>query len=192
MITPGHLRRCVSQGLTALLLSGVLSGCVNSSDGNANVNSNPSGNSSGRTSDLRRTFSLDALPTAQIAIDGQTIDVWLADTPQTRQEGLMFVPADELGDAQGMLFVFPTEQELGFWMLNTITPLDIAYARFNGTIVRTHQMSVATNFADQLRTYPSGEPAIFALEMKQGAFDRLGITEGDQLNIPASVFTNVR
>jgi uncharacterized membrane protein (UPF0127 family) len=83
-----------------------------------------------------------------------------------------------------MLFVFDNERIRGFWMRNTIAPLDIAFARMNGTIVKIWQMPVLT-----LRTFSSIEPAMYALEVKQGTFERLGIKEGDRLEIPADVLT---
>lgn len=95
----------------------------------------------------------------------------------------MYVPEREIADDQGMLFVFPDERYLGFWMKNTITPLDIAYARMDGTIVTTHTMPILT-----LQTYPSYEPAMFALEVKAGTFERLGIAAGDRIDIPDEVF----
>ena len=95
----------------------------------------------------------------------------------------MHVPPEEIADNQGMLFVFSDEALRGFWMLNTITPLDIAYARMNGTIVKIWQMPPQT-----IRTFSSIEPAMFALEVKQGTFERLGIAEGAQIIIPEDVF----
>jgi hypothetical protein len=116
------------------------------------------------------------------------VQVWLAQEfdaqrPHVVEEGLMHVPPEEIGDAQGMLFVFSEERLRGFWMLNTITPLDIAFARWDGTVVKTWQMPPRT-----LRTFSSIEPAMFALEMKQGAFAHLGLQEGDRLTIPDAVF----
>jgi hypothetical protein len=97
----------------------------------------------------------------------------------------MFVPPEEIADDQGMLFVFSDESIRGFWMRNTITPLDIAFARMDGTIVKIWQMPPRT-----LQTFSSIEPAMFALEVKQGTFGRLGIKEGDRLDIPPEVLTN--
>lgn len=99
----------------------------------------------------------------------------------------MYVEPHEIADDQGMLFVFPNEAQRGFWMLNTVTPLDIAYARFDGTIVSTWQMPPLT-----LQTFPSIEPAMFALEMKQGSFERIGLHEGDRLDIPTDLFNSSR
>lgn len=145
----------------------------------------------------QRDFPLDKLHTATVTIEspappGQdaaqaarraAIRVWLALSSDQHQEGLMYVPAEEIADDQGMLFVFPDERMRGFWMKNTITGLDIAFARMDGTIVAIHTMPPLT-----LETFPSIEPAMFALEVKAGTFARLGVLEGDKLVIPDEVF----
>ncbi len=155
----------------ALLLSvGVfLGGCVG-----APLSEDGSGGSSSR-----RQFPLDSLSTATVKARDATLRVWLATTEAQHSEGLMFVTEEEIADDQGMLFVFPDEAFRGFWMKNTITALDIAFARADGTIVATHTMPPLT-----LNTYPSYEPAMYALEMKAGSFARLGVVTGDKLEIP--------
>ncbi len=136
-----------------------------------------------RASDARRRFPLDSLPTSTVRIHGQQVRVWLARTPEQQQEGLMHVPPEEIADDQGMLFVFPLEDLRFFWMKNTITPLDIAYARADGLVVSTWTMPPLT-----LQSFPSIEPAMFALEMRAGAFTRLGLRPGDTIAIPPEVF----
>lgn len=168
----------------ALFICGVcLEGCVGNST-QSNGNDNSSGSSAARDTggESRRKFPLDSLETATISVNGKAITVWLAQDEAHRTEGLMFVEPESLGDTQGMLFVFPDERLLGFWMRNTITPLDIAFARMDGTIVRIWQMPPLT-----LNTFPSGEPAMFALEMKAGSFEKLGIREGDRLDIAQEI-----
>ncbi len=141
-----------------------------------------------RASDLARRYALDSLPQATITAEQHTLQVWLVQEfddarPGAVQEGLMHVPPEEIGDDQGMLFVFSDERVRGFWMLNTITPLDIAFARYDGTIVKTWSMPPLT-----IETFSSLEPAMFALEVKQGRLAALGIEEGDQLILPPEVF----
>jgi hypothetical protein len=181
--------------LSAALLAA--SGCVRSAgNGESSAGARPGAASSAptsrRASDAKRTYPLDSLPVSSVTINGHVLRVWLAreldpQRPDVVQEGLMHVPAEEIADDQGMLFVFSDERVRGFWMLNTITPLDIAFARANGTIVQTHQMPPRT-----LRTFSSVEPAMFALETKQGTFDRLGIRVGDRMEIPSEVFGSER
>ncbi len=96
----------------------------------------------------------------------------------------MHVPSSEIADDQGMLFVFPDESVRGFWMKNTVAPLDIAFARADGTIVKIWQMPPLT-----WQTFSSIEPAMFALELKQGTLGRLGIREGQVMQIPKDALT---
>jgi hypothetical protein len=160
-------------------------GCVGAPQPNGAA-SQPIGAASqpgGALSDAARQFPLDTLSTSTVRVRDAAIHVWLAQTPDEQTEGLMFVREEEIADDQGMLFVFPDERVLGFWMRNTLTPLDIAFARMDGTIVAIHTMPALT-----LRTFSSFEPATFALEVKAGVLGRLGVEEGDRLDIPAEVF----
>jgi hypothetical protein len=125
--------------------------------------------------------------TSQVQIGDARFEAWIADTDETRQFGLMFVEASTLapkedGTHRSMLFVFEREQLLSFWMKDTITALDIAYADSGGRIVRIHTMApLDTNH------YPSGKPARFALEVRAGTFAELGIKAGDTIVIPADL-----
>lgn len=182
-----HTRRA---SLLLLVLTTLVAGtqCVHrAGDGGPSASTTqpttgPGGSS--RASDAARRYPLDALPTATVVVGDHTLRVWLAreldaQRPGVVEEGLMHVPADEIADDQGMLFVFANEQIRGFWMRNTITALDIAFARADGTIVKTWQMPPLT-----LRTFSSIEPAMFALELKAGTLARLNVREGDRLEIP--------
>ena len=134
-------------------------------------------------SDVERN-DLTSMKTSQLTIGDQRFEVWEARTMREHALGLMEVEASELaptldGAVRGMLFVFDSEQLLGFWMKNTPTALDIAYMRADGTIVKIHTMAP---FDTSL--YPSVEPAQFALEVLAGTFADLGIAEGDKAMIP--------
>jgi hypothetical protein len=171
-VTRRSKRLSLLLGITAALPGAFYGfGCIGSTNGD------------GVSSATRRRFPLETLPTATVSIRQHAFRVWLVTTPEQREEGMMFVPESEIADDQGMLFVFPYEQYLGFWMKNTITPLDVAFARMDGTIVAIHTMPPLT-----LRTFPSFEPALFALEVKAGTFARLGIVVGDRIEIPDDVF----
>lgn len=143
----------------------------------------PNGDASNGDSAARRQYPLNTLTTSTVTLKNHAFRVWLAVTAGQREEGLMWVPESEIADDQGMLFVFPDERYLGFWMKNTITSLDVAFARYDGTIVAIHTMPILT-----LDTFPSYEPAMFALEVKAGTFDKLGVRVGDRLDIAEDVF----
>jgi hypothetical protein len=127
---------------------------------------------------------LDSMDTARITIDGHTFEVWVADEPLERELGLMHVEAAELaptadGATRGMLFVFGSDQLLGFWMKDTPTPLDIAFLQTDGKIVR-----IATMEPFDTSSTLSGRPARFALEVLAGTYGSLGIDVGDSGNLP--------
>lgn len=130
---------------------------------------------------------LDKMDTAAMSVGDTDFHVWLAQTDDQRNNGLMFVQADEMqsledGSERGMLFVFDNEQVLNFWMKDTIIPLDIAYARSDGTIVKIYTMTPL-----DLSIYSSIKSARYALEVNAGVFSSKGIKEGDVMTLPEVV-----
>ena len=107
-----------------------------------------------------------------LRVGGIEIEVELADDADERQQGLMF--RESLEENRGMLFVYPEQRTLGFWMQNTLIPLDIAYIDREGRIVDIQQMEPQTT-----ETHNSAAPAMYALEMNQGWFEANGIRVGD-------------
>jgi hypothetical protein len=107
------------------------------------------------------------------------VAVEVADDDDERQVGLMnreSLPADA-----GMLFVFEEDSSGGFWMKNTLIPLSIAFADANGEILRILDMEPCE--ADPCEIYDPGVFYRSALEMNQGAFERLGVEAGDRLTL---------
>ncbi|MDE2878479.1 DUF192 domain-containing protein [Candidatus Palauibacter soopunensis] len=107
-----------------------------------------------------------------LRVGGIEIQVEVADDADERQRGLMY--RESLEENQGMLFVYPEQRTLGFWMKNTLIPLDIAYIDREGRIVDIQQMEPQTT-----ETHDSAAPAMYALEMNLGWFEANGIRIGD-------------
>lgn len=118
------------------------------------------------------TLSPAGLPLRTIAIGAHVFQVELAATPQAHQRGLMLRTA--LDTDAGMLFVFAEDQPLGFWMVNTLIPLDIAFMDSAGTILNIDTMQPETT-----DFHYSDGPARYALEVNAGEFARRGIQAGD-------------
>ena len=136
---------------------------------------------------------LDKLGTVRLSIKGQPFELWLADTDDERERGLMFVTASQMADLadgakRGMLFVFDHEGYLTFWMKNTIIPLDIAYLDSNGKVVATHTMLPLDT---RLGQYPSGAPARYAIEVNANVFTGLSLKAGELIEIPPSALKRV-
>ena len=99
--------------------------------------------------------------------------VEIADSPATREKGLMF--RKNLPAGQGMLFDFKHEQDVAFWMKNTYIPLDMIFISGNGRIVRIVRNTTPLSPA----LIPSGGPVRAVLEVIGGTAERLGIAPGD-------------
>jgi uncharacterized membrane protein (UPF0127 family) len=137
---------------------------------------------------------LDKLKTVRLAIKGAPFEVWIADTAETQERGLMKVTAGQMADLpdgthRGMLFVFEDERYHSFWMKDTIIPLDIAYMTSEGIVTATHTMTPLDVRPNQ---YPSLRPARFALEVNANLFTELGLRKGDRIEIPESVLKTSR
>lgn len=129
---------------------------------------------------------LNALGTFRMDINGQTVEMWIADSFEEQSKGLMFVTAEELaplsdGTERGMLFVFDFSTRGSFWMKNTIIPLDIAYISAEGVVVSTYTM---TPLDDRSNQYPPADLYRFAIEVNGGLWERLGVKAGDTILIP--------
>ena len=110
----------------------------------------------------------------RIRVGNHEISVEVAADPETRRRGLM--EREGLPEDHGMLFIFPHERVLSFWMKNTPLPLSIAYADAEGRIVRIADLEPHSE-----RGVSSGKPALYALEMERGWFERKGVLVGDSL-----------
>jgi uncharacterized membrane protein (UPF0127 family) len=105
--------------------------------------------------------------------------VTIADTPQSRAQGLMFV--ENLPASAGMLFVFPDESIRSFWMRNTLVALDILYFDAEGRWVSAQENAVPLDET----TLPSEGPAQYVLEINAGLVDRFGMGPGTEIRHPA-------
>jgi uncharacterized membrane protein (UPF0127 family) len=104
--------------------------------------------------------------------------VELADDGKERAQGLMF--RESLPKSAGMLFLYPEPQRTGFWMKNTLIPLDMIFADSSGRVIGVHSNAVPGD-----RTViDSGGEVLAALEINGGLAERLGIAAGAELRHP--------
>ena len=120
-----------------------------------------------------------------LAVDRNTVEiasksgvhvftVEIADTEPARERGLMF--RKELPSGQGMLFDFHHDQQVVFWMKNTLIPLDMLFIDRGGRIVNIAHS--AKPLSEEV--IMSGPPVRAVLEVAGGTAHRLGIEPGDQ------------
>jgi uncharacterized protein len=105
-------------------------------------------------------------------------DVELALNDVERSRGLMF--RDKLGPYEGMLFDFHQEAPVGFWMKNTLIPLDMVFIGGDGTVRHVHANAVPLS----TDTIASQFPVRAVLEINGGSARLLGIKPGDKVKHP--------
>ncbi len=106
--------------------------------------------------------------------------VELAETPETQTRGLMERPS--LAPNAGMLFIFPDVTPRGFWMMNTLIPLDMLFIDADGRIINIQENVPPCKPPHRCPTYPSAAPAKYVLEIAGGRAHALGIRAGDHLH----------
>jgi len=113
--------------------------------------------------------------------DGETCDVclWLADTPEQRARGLMFVT--DLGNTDGMAFVYPGPRTGNFWMKNTLMPLSIAFFGVDGGYLGEFDMEPCT--AEPCPRYRTARDFVVAVETNRGELAEIGIGPGSALEL---------
>lgn len=104
-----------------------------------------------------------------------SFEVEIADTPAKREMGLMY--RSELRDDRGMLFIFPDESVLTFWMKNTPIALDMIFIGTDRRIVGI--VREAAPFTLDARSV--GAPSRFVLEIKGGLAQKRGVEVGDKI-----------
>ena len=124
-----------------------------------------------------------AAETSTLTIDSsqglQSFKVELATTPTQMELGLMY--RQNLAADAGMLFVYPSEQSVAFWMKNTLIPLDMLFIGADGRIRRIVERTIPLS----TNPIPSGDPVRAVLEINGGAAERLGIHAGDMVHSPS-------
>lgn len=161
----GFLRRVVLVGLATLMVLAVA--C----------------SSGGRGSDTGALSGLDpSRPTTTITLpDGTEITAELVRTREEQGQGMMF--RKQLRADEGMLFPFEEMAPRGFWMFQTIIPLDIIWLDDNKRIVEMSERTppcLATD-ANECPTYGGAAHSIYVLELASGQITKHGLTTGSVL-----------
>jgi hypothetical protein len=122
------------------------------------------------------TLSCNSKRMVEIKIKDKTYKFELAVNEDERRRGLMY--RKSLDKNSGMLFVYPREYELSFYMKNTLIPLDIAFIDSNLRVIDIRSM-------EPLDETPinSKKRAQYALEVNQGFFKNIGLKENDKIEI---------
>ncbi|MDR2214482.1 MAG: DUF192 domain-containing protein [Nevskiaceae bacterium] len=136
----------------------------------------------GQTAHAAAAFApaqLAAFPRGQMTVERakgrDSFQIWIADTPDRQQQGLMWLR--ELPADYGMVFVLAEIRPMNMWMKNTYVPLDMLFFGSDGRI-----LSIARNTQPlSLAIIESGAPVAGVVEIRGGEAQRRGIAVGDRV-----------
>ena len=128
--------------------------------------------------------------TADVLLGTDMFRLEVAETPPQLSYGLM--NRRGLDRNGGMLFILGRERQAGFWMKNTMIPLDIAFVNSCGVVTAIHTMKTEPVrgpfereriYEKRLPLYGSNAPVAFAIEVNAGTLKTCGLKEGDHVEI---------
>jgi uncharacterized protein len=110
--------------------------------------------------------------------DGEWVEltVEVAVTPEERGRGLG--GREELAEDRGMLFWHAEPVRIGFWMMETVIPLSVAFIGEDARVMEIRDMDPL----DETIHVPD-EPYLLAVEANQGWFQRNGIGPGSRVEV---------
>lgn len=129
----------------------------------------------GTVPDLDGHFDFATLDVVNDAGKTLTFDVYLAEDFDQHRRGLMFVR--DMPETTGMLFIYEEIDIRSIWMKNTYIPLDIVFARDDGSVINI----VRDATPQTLNSNRSTEPARYVLELNGGTTRRMAIGTDSRL-----------
>lgn len=116
----------------------------------------------------------DSTGPISLQIGAFRISAEVAAEPDQRARGLMY--RESLAPDSGMVFVFERPERICMWMKNTPLPLTVAFIDADGEVINLADMRPKTE-----TPHCAMRPALYALEMEQGWFERRGIGPGKKI-----------
>jgi len=113
-----------------------------------------------------------------VCFDEDCFEVEVARTADEQSRGLMF--REDLEGDKGMLFVYNEEGIYGFWMKNTLIPLDIIWIKDNKVVYIKENALPCNETCDSI--VPDVE-SNYVLELNAGNVKELDIKVGDNVNL---------
>jgi uncharacterized protein len=130
----------------------------------------------------RRPLDLTTFPRTSLEITHHGADhtsrkygfeVWIADTPERAEQGLMFV--SDLPENMGMVFPVQPPRVETMWMKNTYIELDMLFIATDGRVTKI----IAKAPPMSLQVLSSDAPVAAVLELRGGQAAKLGLRIGD-------------
>lgn len=138
-----------------------------------------------RTNQTLSSFSLMQLFTVDfnyVRVGDISLEVEVANNPEARTRGLS--GRSEIGDAQGMLFVFPEPGYHGIWMPDMQFPIDVIWVDENFKVVDlTPNLSPST----YPKVFEPQKPVKYVIETDVLFIETFGVAVGQTVHIPEAL-----
>jgi len=112
-------------------------------------------------------------------INGKKVNLFVADTPELRQKGLMH--RDKLDENSGMVFIFEKKEPVAFWMKNVKFPLDLVFISNNKIVKINKNVPICTS--ENCPIYPCYIPVDTVIEFNAGFCEKHNIQPGQYITI---------
>ena len=127
-----------------------------------------------------------------VAIRGESFHLEVSADNASRQLGLMH--RTSLPDDGGMIFIFTDSAMRNFWMAYCVIDIDVIFLDSRGRVTATHRMTAqpprredetVLQYEARIRAvdYSSRFPAQFAIELKPGSLERLGVQVDEKIEL---------
>lgn len=111
----------------------------------------------------------------RLIINGQNLDVTIADTAKEREKGLS--GWERLGENQGMLFMYTDAGQYCMWMKDMEFAIDIVWLNGDKKVVTTKENAAPDSYPE---AFCPSDDAQYVLEIPHGTISKLNIKPGDQ------------
>ncbi|MDO8569729.1 MAG: DUF192 domain-containing protein [bacterium] len=108
-----------------------------------------------------------------IKIGEISIQVEIVDTPETREKGLS--GREALPEGTGMLFIFDSPAQYGFWMKDMDFAIDIVWVDGESRVIGIEREVLPNTFP---QTFYPNQPIKYVLELPAGSANRYNIDIG--------------
>jgi uncharacterized protein len=116
---------------------------------------------------------------SQVCFEEKCFDIEIADSDEERQTGLMF--RESLAENAGMLFIFEGNGVYGFWMKNTLIPLDIIWINSDMVVVFIKENALPCIEGGECIGYGPNQEALYVLEVNSGVVEEIGLSIGEKV-----------
>lgn len=112
-----------------------------------------------------------------VCFDSNCIKAEVADDSHERSYGLMY--RTSLEENTGMLFIFDFSEKHGFWMKNTLIPLDILWLDENKKVI--HMVTAQPCEEEPCLSFAPTRNALYVIETNAGFAEENNIQIGDEV-----------